>query len=236
MTTPAPAWTAHPPVEGALTGTQPIAQSRPRDPAVSGDEPQVTLAHSFAGGTGDIAPMVPVNPAAPAAPNYATFQVPVPPELWARDHFTTVAYLQHTMRQDGWLRPSSEKMRQRPGTPRRGMDSPLSPGWSTSAGYPTRLKGGVKLDPLAHDDWSCLDDAEAIGILVSGGTGLHPAYKLTGEGRKVVGWLCNYIDTRDNGAGANTMLLEWSRVVTDSGFDAAKALEQAVELRRELGL
>lgn len=46
-----------------------------------------------------------------------------------------------------------------------------------------------KLKILDHDDFDCLDDLENAGLIKSFGTGLHPAYKLTKEGVRVVGLL-----------------------------------------------
>jgi hypothetical protein len=43
--------------------------------------------------------------------------------------------------------------------------------------YPTRLRNDVELSD--HDDWDCLDDAEAAGLIESAGTGINPTYKLT---------------------------------------------------------
>jgi hypothetical protein len=49
--------------------------------------------------------------------------------------------------------------------------------------YPTRLKDG--LGTLAHhDDWSCLDDAEAAGLLTNVGTGIDRRYELTALGKR----------------------------------------------------
>jgi hypothetical protein len=47
--------------------------------------------------------------------------------------------------------------------------------------YPTRLKNGETASP--HDDWSCIDDLVREGLLVWNGTGLHPIFALTEQGR-----------------------------------------------------
>ena len=44
----------------------------------------------------------------------------------------------------------------------------------------TRLAGGVLLED--HDDWSCLDDAEAHGLIKNEGTGLNRVYSFTSQG------------------------------------------------------
>ncbi len=63
--------------------------------------------------------------------------------------------------------------------------------------YGTKLHGywnedgsvNPKLKILDHDDYDCLDDLENAGLIKSWGTGLHPAYKLTKKGVRVVGLL-----------------------------------------------
>lgn len=49
--------------------------------------------------------------------------------------------------------------------------------------YPTRLRGGIELSN--HDDWDCVDDLEAAGLLETHGTGIQPWWKLTKLGRKI---------------------------------------------------
>ena len=49
--------------------------------------------------------------------------------------------------------------------------------------YPTRLAGDVALPD--HDDWDCIDDCAAAGLLTIEGTGMHPIWKLTDEGQRV---------------------------------------------------
>lgn len=52
--------------------------------------------------------------------------------------------------------------------------------------YPTRLKGDEVQD---HDDWDCANDLESAGLIQIGGTGLHPVFRLTKEGRRVAALL-----------------------------------------------
>lgn len=56
-----------------------------------------------------------------------------------------------------------------------------------ASAYATRLRGDRKLEN--HDDWDCLDDLEAAGLVEAVGTGLYPAYLLTDFGREVAGKL-----------------------------------------------
>lgn len=53
--------------------------------------------------------------------------------------------------------------------------------------FPTRLADGVLLPN--HDDWDCLDDLEAAGLLSSHGTGVNPWFKLTRKGLRVAALL-----------------------------------------------
>lgn len=61
--------------------------------------------------------------------------------------------------------------------------------------YPTRLKGyfddpeNPELFIYDHDDWDCLDDCEAAGLIEMIGTGIRPAYKLTDFGSMISGKL-----------------------------------------------
>ncbi len=49
-----------------------------------------------------------------------------------------------------------------------------------SKGYPTRLKDGSEL--ANHDDWDCISDMEAAGLVEWRGTGLQPIITLTNYG------------------------------------------------------
>ena len=104
-------------------------------------------------------------------------RLPVPVADWGRDHWSTLAYLEtrvvdeggrvdpYRMRCDGSRHP--EKVRFTPG------------GAHGSGGYPTRLRGGVEL--AGHDDWDCLEDAIAAGLLKpqDGADKLRNRYALT---------------------------------------------------------
>lgn len=103
----------------------------------------------------------------------------IPIARWGRDHWSSLAYVE-TCLVDGSGEPDPHRMR---------TDLRLHPlmGHSLSprgTEYPTRLcDGGVAHD---HDDWSCLDDAEAEGLLTNVGTGIHRRYRLTPRGQEVV--------------------------------------------------
>lgn len=59
--------------------------------------------------------------------------------------------------------------------------------------YPTRLRWNERLgrcDHLEnHDDWDCVDDLEAVGLLEWKGTGINPMFKLTPLGAEIAGQL-----------------------------------------------
>ena len=94
---------------------------------------------------------------------------PIPIHLWGRDHWSTFAYVE-TRLVDYKGRIDRHHMRGH----HCGDDS----------GYPTRLAGEEEMSN--HGDYDCLFDAEAAGLLVLTGTGLHPVIKkLTKQGALV---------------------------------------------------
>jgi hypothetical protein len=102
----------------------------------------------------------------------------VPLDKWGKDHWSTFAYIETRIVDHGGS-PNCEQMR---------CDADLHPQFRNSANgeskkkYPTKLVDGSELH--SHDDWSCLDDAEAAGLIDNYGTGINRAYRLTEEGRK----------------------------------------------------
>ncbi len=83
----------------------------------------------------------------------------IPFDRWGKDHWSTLAYIE-TRIADRKGRLNVEHMRcdprlHRAFTNRANIDSPGS--------YPTVLADGSKLD--RHDDWSCAEDAIALGLL-----------------------------------------------------------------------
>lgn len=102
----------------------------------------------------------------------------IPLEQWGRDHWSTFAYID-TRCVDFKGIPDPRRMRCDPD-----LHPHLAHAGSSGPKYPTRLRGGVERH--GHDDWSCLDDAEAEGLLENIGTGLHRQYKLTHRGRALV--------------------------------------------------
>lgn len=113
----------------------------------------------------------------------------VPIVKWGKDHWSAVAYIETRCVEYGGV-PNREHMR---------CDPKTHPGLTNSANIslpgpasPTRLKAyfkGKEIDKTqvieAHDDWSCLEDAESLGLLINIGTGINPVFCLTELGRKV---------------------------------------------------
>lgn len=67
------------------------------------------------------------------------------------------------------------------------------PTWNPQHG--TRLYGYFEdrnnpdLSIAEHDDWDCVDDLEAAGLIEIGGTGIHPVFTLTELGNKIASQL-----------------------------------------------
>lgn len=115
---------------------------------------------------------------------------------WGRDHWATFAYLEtRIVDHDGV--PDYERMRcdprVHPGLARGRMPKGLN--WDE---YGTRMVDGTKL--TRHDDWSCLDDAELLGLIENIGTGVNRKYKFTESGYVVAGAIRRYLQEGGRGA------------------------------------
>ncbi len=130
------------------------------------------------------------NPAETAS----TIPDPIPPALWGSDHWSTFGYIE-TRIVDHEGVPSRGHMRCH-----RGIHAQFDHG---GGGPPTRLATGSVDRP--HDDWSCLDDAEAAGLVANVGTGTHRVYRLTDTGRKVAALLREH-----KGAGGSFSTFRWT--------------------------
>lgn len=104
---------------------------------------------------------------------------PIPMELWAKDHWSTFAYIE-TRVVDRKGVPDLDHMR---------CNLDIHPGLGNRANQisrkprPTILKDGSKIED--HDDWSCLEDLESAGYVEWNGTGMNPVFALTEKG-----WWC----------------------------------------------
>lgn len=106
-------------------------------------------------------------------------------DRWGQDHWSTLAYLEtRIVDYDGVV----ERKHMR-------CDPALHPHFAHVGSYmgaasPTRLADS---EMAQHDDWSCLDDAEAEGLIQNIGTGVHRRYTLTRNGQRVANSLREYI-------------------------------------------
>lgn len=112
---------------------------------------------------------------------------PIPVARWGKDHWSTIAYAETCAVDRG--EPDKERMR---------CDPRVHPAQANTAnvlfhgedGSPTKLRGWSADKPLTnialkHDDWSCLEDAEAAGLLKLEGTGVYPRVVFTAVGKAV---------------------------------------------------
>lgn len=102
------------------------------------------------------------------------------PSRWGQDHWSTLAYIETRVVDHGGA-PDWRHLR---------CDWSLHPYYHSGGdakGYPTRLLNGATASP--HDDWSCIEDAEAFGLLEWRGTGANPVFRLTTLGSLVCGRL-----------------------------------------------
>jgi len=126
---------------------------------------------------------------------------PVPPDWWGKDHWTTLAY---AFRNAG---KPLDHQHLRTAHPR----------------YPTRLRDGAILSD--HDDYDCLDDLEAAGVLVTSGTRVNPYALFSDEGLKLAQWIACEIDGGRGRSGSWT----WPQVCEASGLDASKLTPGGVQ-------
>lgn len=100
----------------------------------------------------------------------------IPMDEWGRDHWSTLAYIE-TRCVDYKGRIDIRNMR---------CNGVRHPGLAHLAvtfdqfEHPSILHGG-KTEP-EHDDWDCLYDMEAVGLLVDNGTGINALVALTETG------------------------------------------------------
>jgi hypothetical protein len=114
---------------------------------------------------------------------------PVPPELWGKDHLSTLLYVE-TVCTDRKGIVEAARMRQWSGRVLRGDVSSALP-CDSDVDYPTRLRGGDEL--TEHDDWDCVEDMVQAGLILWEGTRMLPVLKLTDRGWGLAGVLRRYI-------------------------------------------
>lgn len=113
---------------------------------------------------------------------------PIPLQRWGKDHWSTFAFVAHWCAEygsQGFAVASPRHRRQ------MRVDADIHPGLAHSleiAGarrYPTRLNDGTEVE--RHDDYSCVEDMEAEGLVEWGGTGLNPVLRMTARGLTAAG-------------------------------------------------
>lgn len=116
----------------------------------------------------------------------------IPIEQWGRDHWSTLLYVEDVCTHGGG-EPVAERMRQWPGRPQRGRL--LGVGTPPSKGYPTRLRDGTEVEE--HDDFNCVEDMVAAGLVEWRGTGLRPVFRLTARGWAMAAALRQHLATAE---------------------------------------
>lgn len=131
----------------------------------------------------------------PYHPNKTEPAVPI--EQFGKDHWATFAYVEcRCVDNKGLLH-----------RPHLRIDADRNPQMAHGTNvmacgdkkYPTRLKDGELLHD--HDDWDCIEDLEAVGLIEIHGTGIHPVIKMTPKGNEVAGKLRKHKTAGGNFAG-----------------------------------
>lgn len=122
----------------------------------------------------------------------STTTAPIEPTRWSKDHWSCLLFLEtvivdHRGVFSDRLRMS---MRTNPEThPAYGYwlhDHPRwQAEWGTRVFYSDVATTMVRSDQ--HDDWDCLEDMEAAGLLVNRGSGMNPVLRLTDRGVRLHG-------------------------------------------------
>jgi hypothetical protein len=135
----------------------------------------------------------------------------VPIEQWGRDHWSLLAFVEWLcVNHQGALSVAHRRnLRCNPKTHPGNCSMAQSAicGWKPT--YGTRLKGyyvpggGVDLRRQIknHDDWDCLEDMEAAGVLQNKGTGMNPVFWLTERGIDLAAQVGAHKMRGDNFAG-----------------------------------
>ena len=130
---------------------------------------------------------------------------PIPVSQWGKDHWSTLGYIETRCMDHRGL---SDRAHMR-------CDTRLHPQFANEVNralpdkkYPTRLRDGVERG--LHDDWSCLDDAEAAGFAENIGTGINRCYRITEHGERI----CAALRAHKR-AGGNWANFVWPPAVTE---------------------
>ena len=106
----------------------------------------------------------------------------VSPDRWGKDHWSTFAYIEgRCVDHRGIPQPMNIQTNQ---NRHPGMGNNLN-----GEDYSIRLANGEELPGDQYDEWDCLDDMEAYGLLENVGTGINRRYRLTDTGKRIAGQL-----------------------------------------------
>jgi hypothetical protein len=124
----------------------------------------------------------------------------IPMAKFGKDHWSTFGYIEVRIVDHGGV-PENQHLRcihkRHPFFAHEGGDA---------SSYPTRLKGGQM--QKNHDDWDCLEDLEAAGLINNIGTGVNQVYRMTDVGREVAGRLRGHKGTGGTWENFESSLLE----------------------------
>lgn len=133
----------------------------------------------------------------------------VPIVKWGKDHWSLLAFIEclcvdfKGVVSDNHRRNMRCNSRRHPGYGYWPMGERK---WNPAHG--SRLKGYFdKNDPALrlgpHDDWDCVEDFEAAGVLENHGTGMNPVFALTTLGQTLVAELRRHKQNKGNFADFN---------------------------------
>lgn len=124
-----------------------------------------------------------------ATENHPAAADPIQPVLWGRDHLSTLLYVETRVADH---RGTIKREHMRCDRQRHPLQAHLG---SMGGPSPTQLADGTLRHD--HDDWDILDDLERAGLLIWGGTGMHPVIRLTD-----LGWTVSAALRRSRGEAA----------------------------------
>ena len=121
---------------------------------------------------------------------------------WGKDHWCTFAYVE-TCCVDSHGRPNAHRV-QTNHARHPFMGNPFD-----GEKYSIRLANGEELPGEDYDEWDCLDDMEAYGLLENLGTEINRQYRLTHVGKLIAGQLRGH---KADGKNYATFQPQWADV------------------------
>lgn len=130
---------------------------------------------------------------------------PIPMHMWGKDHWSTFAYAGHCA--TGERHIDKDKMRTDTDKHPHGLGQRQALFHDArSKKYPTRLRGGIEVND--HDDWDCLADAEAAGLL-TWGTWVNPFVVLTTTGLQAFAQIMAYENNPETARSWSKLMQGW---------------------------